>query len=55
MLKKLDFMKKIKAWVTKIWETMTKEQEEKLRTAYKNAKALENVQNVMDNLSIDEQ
>jgi len=41
----LDFMKKIKAWVTKIGETMTREQEAKLRTAYQNARAMENVMN----------
>lgn len=51
----LDFMKKIKARVTEIWQKMTDEQEKNLRTAYKNAKALENAQKVMDNLSIDEQ
>ena len=51
----LDFMKKIKARVTEIWQKMTEEQEKNLRTAYKNSKALENAQKVMDNLSIDEQ
>lgn len=51
----LDFMKKIKARVTEIWQKMTEEQEKNLRTAYKNARALENAQKVMDNLSIDEQ
>lgn len=51
----LDFMKKIKARVTEIWQKMTDEQEKNLRTAYKNARALENAQKVMDNLSIDEQ
>ena len=37
----LDFMKKVKAGVTKIGETMTSEQEKNLRIAYQNAKAME--------------
>lgn len=48
-LDELDFMKKIKAWVTKLWETMTKEQEEKLRTAYQNAIAMEKVMDSLPN------
>ena len=39
----LDFMKKIKARVKEIWETMTAEQEKNLRIAYQNAKALEKI------------
>lgn len=42
-LDELDFMKKIKNRVTEIGEKMTSEQEEKLRTAYQNAKAMEDV------------
>lgn len=42
-LDELDFMKKIKARVKEIWETMTEEQEKNLRIAYQNAKALEQV------------
>lgn len=42
-LDELDFMKKIKARVTEIGEKMTKEQEENLRTAYKNAVTMKNI------------
>lgn len=42
-LDELDFMKKIKARVKEIWETMTPEQEKNLRIAYQNAKALEQI------------
>ena len=37
----LDFMKKIKARVTEIWQKMTSEQEKNLRIAYQNAVAME--------------
>ena len=39
----LDFMKKIKARVKEIWETMSDEQEKNLRIAYQNAKAMEKI------------
>ena len=42
-LDELDFMKKIKARVKEIWETMTPEQEKNLRIAYQNAIALEKI------------
>lgn len=42
-LDELDFMKKIKARVKEIWETMSAEQEKNLRIAYQNAKAMEQI------------
>lgn len=42
-LDELDFMKKIKARVKEIWETMSDEQEKNLRIAYQNAKAMEQI------------
>lgn len=42
-LDELDFMKKIKARVKEIWETMSDEQEKNLRIAYQNAKAMEKI------------
>jgi len=42
-LDELDFMKKIKARVTEIWEKMTDEQEKNLRIAYNNAIAMKDL------------
>ena len=42
-----DFISKIKAWVAKIGEKMSADQEKKLRIAYKNAQAMNNISDIL--------